>query len=184
MPTPDEIAAEAAKTAEANKQAEETKNKEFAPVPYSRFEEVNREKNELARKLKEREDAEKAETEKRLLEQQEYQKIAENRAKELADLKPKADKVEAYEKTLQEVLDAQVKDIPEDKRGLIPDELTTQQKLNWLAKNAAILKAPSAFDIGAGKTGAGGNSAVTLSPEEIETAKKFGMTAEEYAKNK
>lgn len=185
MATPEETAAlEAAKTAEANKQSEETKNKEFAPVPYTRFEEVNREKNELAKKLKEREDADKADTEKRLAEQNEFKTIADNRAKELAELKPKAAQVEAYEKTLQEVLDAQVKDIPEDKRGLIPDELTTQQKLNWLAKNAAILKAPGSFDIGAGKRGAEGKTAVTLSPEEIETAKKFGMSAEDYAKHK
>ena len=182
MPTPEEIAAEAAKTAEATKQAEETKNKEFAPVPYSRFEEVNREKNELAKRLKEKEDAEKADTEKRLAEQNEFKTIADNRAKELAELKPKAAQVEAYEKTLQEVLDAQVKDIPEDKRGLIPDELTTQQKLNWLAKNAAVLKAPGSFDIGAGKVGADGKQSKPLEQGELETAARFHMTPEEYAK--
>jgi len=185
MATPEETAAAAAKTAAdeaAAKQAEETKNKEFAPVPYSRFSEVNEEKKALEKKLQEKEAAEKADTEKRLIEQQEFQKLADTRGKELADLQPKAAKADALEKTLQTVLDSQIADIPEDKRGLIPEKLSTQDKLEWLAKNAAILKAPGSFDIGAGKVGADGKQSKPLEPGEIETAARFGMSAEEYVK--
>ena len=151
-------------------------------IPKSRFDEVN----ERARKAEERiaqiEAEQKAETEKRLAEQSKFQELAENRGKELVEAQAKASKVESYEKTLQDVLASQVEGLPEDKRGLIPDELTTQQKLSWLAKNSAILKAPAAFDIGAGRNGSGGSNPVVLTPEEIETAKKFKMSPEDYAK--
>jgi hypothetical protein len=190
MPTPEEIAAAAAKTAADEAAAkvaadEKAKNdKELAPVPYSRFSEVNEEKKALEKKLKDKEDAEKVETEKRLAEQNQYKELSEKRAKDLADLQPKAAQVDAYEKTLQEVLNAQIEEIPEGKRTLVPEELTTQQKLAWIAKNKAILKAPGSFDIGAGKLGADGKQAAALEQGEVETATQYGMTAEEYAKYK
>jgi ribonucleoside-triphosphate reductase len=191
MPTPEEIkAAEVAKKAAdeaAAKQAEEVKNKgdNEHMIPKSRFDEVNDEKKKLADRLAQIEAEQKIETEKRLIEQQEYQKLAETRGKELADLQPKAAKVDAMEKTLVDVLTAQVAELPEDKRGLIPDELSTQQKLNWLAKNAAILKAPAAIDVGAGKHGAeSGVDIKSLTPEELAIAKRAGISAEDYAKNK
>jgi ribonucleoside-triphosphate reductase len=151
-------------------------------IPKSRFDEINTERQKLAEKIAQIEADQKAETEKRLAEQSKFQELAENRGKELVEAQAKASKVESYEKTLQDVLTAQVESLPEDKRGLIPDELTTQQKLSWLAKNSAILKAPAAFDIGAGRTGGNGSSTVVLSPEEMETAKKFKISPEEYSK--
>jgi ribonucleoside-triphosphate reductase len=188
MPTPEEIAAAAAKTAaDETKQAEENKNKgdNEHMIPKSRFDEVNEAKRKAEERLAKIEADQKIETEKRLIEQQEYQKLAETRGKELADLQPKAAKVDAMEKTLVEVLTAQVAELPEDKRGLIPDELSTQQKLNWLAKNAAILKAPAAIDVGAGRHGAdSGVDVKSLTPEELATAKQYHMTPEEYAKFK
>ena len=151
-------------------------------IPKSRFDEVNTERQKLAEQLAILNEEKKAADEKRLEENNQYKEIAENRGKELVEAQSKASKVESYEKTLQDVLAAQVEGLPEDKRGLIPDELTTQQKLSWLAKNSAILKAPATFDIGAGRSGSGAPNSVTLTPEQLDTAKKFGMTADEYGK--
>ena len=126
----------------------------------------------------------KTETEKRLVEQSKFQELAETRGKELVKAQDEAAKVTAYEKTLTEVLAAQIESLPEDKRALVPDELTTQQRLAWIAKNAAILKAPAAFDIGAGRQGGGEGNKVNLTPEELQVAKSFGMTPEDYQKFK
>jgi len=189
-PTPEEIAAAAAKTAAdeaaAKAAAEEQakKDKELAPVPYSRFSEVNEEKKALEKKLKDKEDAEKAETEKRLAEQNNFKELYEKRGKEVADLTPKAAQVESMEKTLQELLAVEIAEIPEGKRSLVPAELTVQQQLNWIGKNKAILKAPGSFDIGAGKLGADGKQAAALEQGEVDAASSFGMNPEEYAKYK
>ena len=120
-----------------------------------------------------------------LVEQGKYKDLADQRAEKLAELQPKADQVESYEKTLLGVLTAQVESLPEDKRGLVPEALSTQQKLDWLSKNAAILKAPAAFDIGAGRHGGDEDKKkIELTPEEIQTAKQFGVTPEDYQKFK
>jgi hypothetical protein len=55
--------------------------------------------------------------------------------------------------------------------------------LDWLAKNAAILKAPAAFDIGAGRQGGGSGATVKITPEQHEIAVRFGMSDLEYLKN-
>jgi hypothetical protein len=155
-------------------------------IPKSRFDEVNEARKKAEDQLAKMMAEQKIETEKRLIEQQQYQTLAETRGKELADLQPKAAKVDAMEKTLVDVLTAQVAELPEDKRGLIPDELTTQQKLNWLSKNAAVLKAPAAIDVGAGRHGSDGGifDVKSLTQDEIETAKRFGVKPEDYAKHK
>jgi phage I-like protein len=155
-------------------------------IPKSRFDEVNEERRKLADRITQIDAERKADTEKRLIEQSEFKKLAESRGEELTKAQEIASKVDAYEKTLADVLAAQVASLPEDKRDLVPDELTTQQKLAWLAKNAAILKAPASFDIGAGRQGGGEppRKVSPLSAEEIEVAHRFGMTEAEYLKNK
>jgi hypothetical protein len=151
-------------------------------IPLSRLnEEIEKRKAaELKATTLETESA--ARLEEQLKEQGKYKEIAEQRAQKLAELEPKANQVNSMESTLKSVLAAQIESLPEDKRVLVPEELTTQQKLNWLAKNAAILKAPAAFDIGAGKHGGSGEESVELTQEEIQSAKQFGMDPKEYAK--
>jgi hypothetical protein len=153
-------------------------------IPKTRFDEVNTERQRLAERLAQIEAEKKAETEKQLVEQSKYKELSETRGKELAAAQAEAAKVAGYEKTLTDVLAAQIAELPEDKRSLVPEELTTSQKLTWLAKNAAILKAPAAFGIGAGKQGGTEQKHFTLSDEEVTVAKAFGMTPEEYAKHK
>ena len=154
-------------------------------VPISRLNEVIEERKALAEKVKTMEAAEKAAIDQRLIEQSEFKKLAESRGEELVKANAEAAKVASYEKTLGEVLAAQVEALPKDKRVLVPEALTTQQKLDWIAKNAAILKAPVAFDIGAGHLGGSEDKTPpVLSPEEHATAVQFGMTDEQYAKNK
>jgi phage I-like protein len=151
-------------------------------IPKSRFDEINTERQQLAARLAQIEAERNAETEKRLEEQNRWKELAESRATELAQAKAEAAKVGEYETTLAALLEKQVADIPEDKRALIPTYGTTQQRLEWIANNRALLAAPQPFAIGAGKQGAQSNENINLTPEEVAIARRFGLTPEEYAK--
>jgi len=153
-------------------------------IPKSRFDEVNNKARDLEDKLRKFEEERQKEIEARLVEQQQYKELAEKRGKELAEIQAKAQKVDAYEQTLTDVYKASLAELPEDMRDLVPDELTTQQKLNWLSKNKARLLKPNSPNLGAGVRGGGGSDDVKLTPEEMEVAQKFGMKPEEYAKYK
>jgi hypothetical protein len=155
-----------------------------AYVSRERLNEVLKINKDLEKRLKSLEKEQQEQLEEQMKEQGRYKELAEQHAKELAELKPKAMTVDSYEATLVNVLETQLAEIPENMRGLIPDELNTQQKLNWLSKNKALLLKPRPLDIGAGKQGGSAPETLDLTPEELETAKRFGMAPEEYAKYK
>lgn len=150
-------------------------------IPKSRFDEVNEERKELRQQLedlkKAREEAEKASLE----EKQEYKTLYEKAQEKLAQLEPLAKKVSSWKETMESLLQAQVEEIPEDMRTLIPEDLSIEKKLAWLAKNKAKIMKPVAPDVGAGKTGSGSTKqTVTLTPEQHRMAEGFGLTDEEY----
>lgn len=64
------------------------------PVPYERFAEVNKTKNELAARLAQMEAAQKAQSEQTLAEQNRWKELAEQRAKELEGLKTSQTRLE------------------------------------------------------------------------------------------
>lgn len=121
---------------------------------------------------------------KRLEEDQKYKELYEKTQAELSTLKPKAEQVDAAEKTMSDILAAQIEELPEDFRDVVPDGLSTKQKLDWLAKNKSKFMKAEPFDIGAGKRGNRPDKKTELSAEERQIAADFGMTEEEYAKHK
>ena len=122
--------------------------------------------------------------EKQLQEQGKYKELAEERAKALAEALPKAEQLEAYEATLKEFLQAQIEEIPEEKRSLIPTMLPVKEQLAWLAVNRTLLMKTTAPKIGAGTQGGSESKGVDLTDEERAYARKFKMTDEDYAKYK
>ena len=187
MPTEIEMkAAEEAKAkadADAIAAAEAKKNAEHM-IPKSRLDEEIAKRKELEGRLSAAEQAGREAEEKRLKEMQDYKTLYESTAKELADVKPRAAVAEESERILRGVLEAQVAELPENVRDMVPEALTTQQKLEWLSKHRAQMMKPKAPDIGAGKKGGGAPEGAELTPDELAVAKKFGYTAEEYAKYK
>ena len=195
MPTPEEIAAIRAKAVSERtddekailQEADSGKGKDIQ-IPKSRFDEVNARLKLAEDRAAAAEKAAKDAQDAALKEKNDYKTLYESTKAEKDALAPKAAQVDDMEKTLGGLLAAQVAEMPEDRRGLVPAELTTQQKLNWIAQNRAVLMAPKPFDIGAGKQGGDGSGnhtqQVKLEPEEAVWADKLGMTAEEYAKNK
>ena len=168
--------------AKVDQQTAESKNTEIM-IPKQRFDEVNEKRKALETRLAEMEKANKEAEEKRLIEKEDFKKLYEDTRGELESLRPKAAVAEESEKTLRSVLDAQVAELPESVRDMVPDG-TTSYKLEWLAKHKAKLMKPAPYDIGAGRTGGGAPDMVTLTPEEMEVAKRFGIKPEDYAKHK
>lgn len=197
MPTPDEIAVIRAKTVsertpeekallqEVDHPSAETKKTDIS-IPKARLDEVIKERDEARQRAAEIEQAAKDAEKKRLEAEQNYKALYEQAQAELSTAKPKAAMVEAMESTLSKLLESQILEMPEDRRGLVPDGLSTQGKLDWIAKNHSILMAPKAFDIGAGRQGGTQGTAqqIELTPEEKIWAEKLNMTYEEYYKNR
>ena len=153
-------------------------------IPKSRLDEVIQERNEMKSQIAALQKASQEAEEQRLKDQEQWKELAEKRQQEIEGLKPRAVVAEEQEKTLKDYLTAQIEEIPESLHSLIPEQLTTMQKLQWLAVNRAKLIKPSGPDIGAGVRGAGGESAYKLTPDEKQAAKLFGLSDEEYVKYK
>jgi hypothetical protein len=83
----------------------------------SEYKKKAKEYDALAAKLKEKEEAELSESEKL--------------KKRLAELEPLSAQVKEYEETFTTLLNKKLEQVPEDKRGLIPD-LSPRKKLEWL----------------------------------------------------
>ncbi len=147
-------------------------------IPKSRLDEVIQERNEMQSRIEALEKASKEAEEQRLKDQEQWKELAEKRQQELESLKPKAAIAEEQEKTLQNYLEAQIQDIPETLHSLIPEQLTTMQKLQWLAKNKAKLIKPSGPDIGAGVRGASGQT-VEIPQGFKDASELFNLTPEQ-----
>jgi len=152
-------------------------------IPKERFDEVNARLKEAEKKSLATEKALKEAQEARLKEKEDYKALYEQTTSELSELKPLAEQVESYKETMAKLLEAQIADIPDELQGLIPDELSVKQKIDWIAKNKKLLLKPIAPDIGAGQRGAGSSSNVQLTPEQREVARRFGYSDEEYIKH-
>jgi len=162
---------------------EADKNKEHM-IPKERMDEVLKKNKELNERLAAIEKAQNEAEEKRLTEANNFKELYDKTKVELEGLRPKAAVAEESEKVLQSVLESQINEIPEHFRTLVPEGLSTNQKLAWIAQNKPLLMKEKGFDIAAGKQGGGSPDTTTLTPEELAEAKKHGITAEEYAKFK
>jgi hypothetical protein len=120
----------------------------------------------------------------RLKDKEDYKKLYEEAEKELATYKPKAEKLETYETIMKDNLAAQLAEIPEERRSLVPSWASVEDQLKYIAQNRALLSKSTAFDIGAGKLGGGNNKkTVELTDDQRIFARNTGVTDEEYAKN-
>jgi chromosome segregation ATPase len=123
-----------------------------------------------------------------LEEQGKWEEVSKNQAAQIAELEPQAARLDAYEATLDGILEAQVAELPEHVRSFVPEALSTHQQLEWLAQNKQQLMKPTVGNIGATATNGAASRTdgvtVTLTQDEAEMAKHFNMTPEEYAKFK
>ncbi len=146
-------------------------------IPKTRFDEVNeqykavqKQLDTLANKESDREEAE-------AIARGDHEKV-------IADLKPKAEQAELYVSEIEGLLETAMERIPEDKRHLIPEELSPLARFKLLQQweAAGVFATPKAPATDAGAQGDGSQKKpVELTALERDTAKKFSMTEERYA---
>jgi hypothetical protein len=117
----------------------EDDKKQEQMVPMSRFREVIDEKNKYKDENDKRDQAEEKRKRKELEEQGKYKELLAEKDKELETAGKTKEQLTQYEETVQEVLAQELEKIPDDKKTLIPDELSTVAKLKYIAKNRALL---------------------------------------------
>lgn len=125
---------------------------------------------------------------KQLEEQGNHKALADQYAAEVARLKPIEERATALEAIIRESNESRIKNVPEQMRGLIPSDYPPEKLQRWLnANEAQLAKQPAPnYDAGAGLGSGGGNSGSTpkLTADELDVAKRMGMSAEDYAKAK
>ena len=104
-------------------------------VPYARFKEINDKLRSLeadaAKRAKEQQEAD----EKRLQEQQEWQKLADTRKGKIDELTPKAELAERLSAMVLEQYTAEIKEWPEQVRNMAPgDDADVLTKLDWMKR--------------------------------------------------
>jgi hypothetical protein len=117
----------------------EDDKKQEQMVPMSRFREVIDEKNKYKDEIDKRDQAEEKRKRKELEEQGKYKEILAEKDKELESAGKTKEQLTQYEETVQDILAQELEKIPDDKKALIPDELSTVAKLKYIAKNRALL---------------------------------------------
>jgi hypothetical protein len=124
---------------------------------------------------------------KRLLEQGNFQELAQQRLVEVESLKPIAERAAALEKIIRSSNEERIKTIPDSKKNLVQpliDVLPPEKLQEYLNANPDLfVKTPAPdFDAGAGAGGSGsGGQAVRLTEDQKQMAKLAGMTEKEYA---
>lgn len=120
-----------------------------------------RKENEKRRKAEEATSARlAAEETKRLESAGEWQKLAEDRAKELEALKAVKEKADKFEAQIKATNEARVKRIPDALRSVVPTGYTPEQLAEWLDKNETVLAGRVAPNLDAGDKGERGKKPV------------------------
>ena len=134
---------------------------------------------EFEQKQKEAEDAQ-------LVKQKEWQTLAEKRAANISELEPYQSKYDSMIAAVAESNTRRVESIPETMRQLVPDFDDPLKLAGWLDANSQLLAKPVAPTVNgsAGSIVRPGDAEPQLSAEELAVARKMGLTAQEYQKEK
>lgn len=118
---------------------------------------------------------------------QEWKQAAEAYKQQLADLTPKAQRVDETDQFLKNMVERRVESLLPHYRKLVPDYDDPRKTLQWLEDNASALNLPKPANIDAGQRGDSGGmnpQVAKLSAEELALATQAGMTPEQFAQYK
>ena len=151
-------------------------------IPKSRFDEINQKFSDEKKRADALERAAIEKEEQALKDDKKYKELYEKSIGTINTLKPKADALELAEETLKAVLDTQIAQIPEDKRVLIPEYGTVEERLKYISVNGDLLRKAEPFDIGASRRGGTSDKkSVVLSDDQKRMAKNLGISESVYA---
>lgn len=96
---------------------------------------LDRARDEERKKIEAKQAADKKKTEEAALtEQQKYKELAEQRGTELEQLRAKAEQADTYAKRLNDLIEAELKDWPEEAKALDPGGDDLSKRFDWLEK--------------------------------------------------
>jgi len=166
---------------EASAETEKAEKEHF--IPKGRMDELNQKYKDEKMRADALEKAAIDKEEQALKDDKRYKELYEKSQAKITELTPKAEALATAEETLKNVLEAQIALIPEDKRALIPDYGTVEERLRYIAANGDMLRKADAFDIGASsKGGKSDKKSVVLTDEQKKMAKNLNISQEDYAK--
>lgn len=113
-------------------------------VPKEKWDQMYARTKSAEEELKEFKEAEKKRAEEKALEDGKYQEVIDGLKSTNGELLEKAGSLEAMEGTLNKYLEAEMAKVDETKRGLIPENFTTQQKLDYIVQNQSFLYSAAA----------------------------------------
>lgn len=138
----------------------EAKTSAPGPIPYDRFQEVTAANAELKKRLAALENDEKKRTEeakrneeKRLADQQEWQKLADARAAELAAIAPKAELADKLLARIDAANKARIEKLPTELQTLVPSAYGVIELSEWLDANLEKLITPKPVNLDGGRAG-------------------------------
>jgi hypothetical protein len=108
-------------------------------VPKDKWDQMYARTKTAEDKLKEYQEAEKKREEEKALEDGKFQDVIDSLKTEKSELLTKAESLDKMNGTLQKYLDVELNKVDESKRSLIPDDFTTQQKLDYIIANQSFL---------------------------------------------
>jgi DNA repair exonuclease SbcCD ATPase subunit len=153
-------------------------------VPQSRFNQVVSERNaareqmaELQRQIEEIKTAQ-------LAEKEDFRTLYEETKATLDQVQPKASQVDEWRNAVLETVQAQIEQLPEDVRDLVPEYEDPRQTLLWLNKNAAKLTRTPAPNMHAGARGDDVPPETILTPLDAMLARSANMTTEQWQEQK
>lgn len=126
--------------------------------------------------------AQRAAEEQKLKEMGEFKALYEQVKAELEVLKPYKAKAEDAAAVLKETVEAEIAQLPEDARALVPEYDDPRKTLAWINTNKPRLVRPVAPATDAGARGDSGVNVPRLTDQERQLARVAGLTDEQWAK--
>ena len=157
-------------------------------IPKNRFNEVNNQLKDALKLIEENKKAREAAATQKLIDDKKWEQLYATSQQEIEPLKLLAEQGARSTERLASDNAARIEGIPDDKRSLIPKFDDPIMMAEWLTDNADLYVDPAKprapnLDGGAGGLSTSGD-AITLTAKELDMAKNFGLTPEEYARGK
>lgn len=153
-------------------------------IPKARFDEVNNALKGLRTELDTLKAANLTAETKRLEDDKQWKLLAEQRQAEIVRLTGVEEQFTSVNATLEALLAAQLAELSDDAKAMVPEALSKQEQINWIAKNRQQLTRSTAPSFDAGSRGDRVTPETAITADEMPAFKASGMSQKDWNKKK